>query len=116
MSPCWPSAAAPTTGASHYFAVDRAGVFQLLGSRGLAGLNRQKSDCDHTASVRVSVVDVREVGVLVAHCRMGVPVRVWRLAVPGEVVPVLVLRIMRMVVRMGQRLMRVLVVMILGQV
>ena len=64
------------------------------------------------------VVDVGKVCMLVRDGRMRVPVRVWRLVVPSDVVRMLmlVMRVVAVAMRVGQRLMRVQVVMPLGQV
>ena len=62
------------------------------------------------------MVDVREVGVLVRHHSVCVPMRVRLGALPFEVVLMLVVAVMRMAMGVCQRLMQMFVIMLLGQV
>ena len=64
------------------------------------------------------VVDVGKVRMLVRDGRMRVPVRVRRLAVPVQVMRMLmlVMRVVAVAMRVGQRLMRMQVIVLLGQV
>lgn len=69
-----------------------------------------------STSMQVSMVDVREMGVLVRHGAVLVPVRVWLATVPLEFMRMLMMLVVYMTVRMRQRLMPVLVFMALAQV
>ena len=62
------------------------------------------------------MVDVREMGVLVRHGRVLVPVLMRLAAVPLEFMHMLMVLVVHMAVRVGQRLMTVLVFVALGQV
>ena len=67
-------------------------------------------------SVQVPMVDVREVGMLVRHGGVLVPVLVRLVAVPLEFMRMLMMRVVHMAVCVCLRLMPVLVFVALGQV
>ena len=66
--------------------------------------------------MRMPVVDVRKVRVLVDQRLVAVPMFMWIVTVPGEVVFVLVVFVMDVPMAMLHRLMRVLVLVVLGEV
>lgn len=66
--------------------------------------------------MQVSMVDVREVGMLVRHDSVLVPVLMRLATVPLEVMRMLMMFVVHMAVRVCQRLMSVLVFVAFGQV
>lgn len=66
--------------------------------------------------MRMPVVDVRKVRVLVDQRLVAVPMFMWLVTVPGEVVFVLVVFVMGVPMAMLHRLMHVLVLVVLGEV
>ena len=98
------------------FCCQRCWLFLLFRRRWPCWPEGKDAAGDASVFVSVSMMNVREVGVLVGHHSVRMPMRVRLGALPFEVVLMLVVAVMRMVMRMGQRLMQMFVIMLLGQV